>query len=292
MAGELAATYGGFFQPLRCWSEVYEDYIRREALEEDLPSQFLADINIQRMQPMTSEIELIAWTRSDFNVDMIVGSMDRTFHLLHNTQAFYQNGDFQVAGISGQTYSAPFRKISGLQTVPIFQKELERGGDPVQAFIISPPFLTKYILHHTLSEDGLTPETLSRAVRRAAREHFTSVFAEYAINTPTATEMTACYRFLVCFERFLRIAKLYPRSIFVQDIRSVTDEMNNHLRNVTFRPLRLQESRFWRPTEQGNYDMVTAPRAYNNVSWGPTMSMYEIERQFPDESGQWHGLDL
>jgi hypothetical protein len=169
---------------------------------------------------------------------------------------------------------------------------LEIAGDPVQAFIIAPPFLTKYILHHTLSEYGLTQKTLSRAVRRAAREHFASVFAEYAIAPLTATEMTAFYRFLVCFKQFLRIAKLYPRSIFVQDIRSVTDKMNNHLRSVTFRPLRLQESRFCRPTEQGNYDRETAPMAYNNVSWGLTMSMYEVKRQFPDESGQWHGLDL
>jgi hypothetical protein len=169
VTGELTATYGGSYQPLRCWSEVYEDYIRWEALEGDLPSQYLADVDIMRAQPMMSNIKLIAWTRSDFNVDMVVGSTDWTFHLLHNTQAFYQNGDFQVAGISGQTYSSPFRRISGLQTAPIFQKELEAAGDPVQSFIISPPFLTKYILHHTLSEYRLTPETLARAVRRAAR---------------------------------------------------------------------------------------------------------------------------
>jgi hypothetical protein len=289
---EPTATYGGFYQPLRCWSKVYDDYIRREALEWDLPSQYLADIDIMRTQPIMSEIKLIAWTWSNFNVDMVVGSTGQTFHLLHNTQAFYQNGDFQVAGISGQTYSSPFRRISGLQTAPIFRKELEAAGDPVQSFIISPPFLTKYILHHTLSDYGLTPKTLSRAVQMAAREHFTSVFAKYAIASPTATEMTACYWFLVSFEQFLRIAKLYPHLIFVQDIRSVTEEMNTHLRNVTFWPLRLQESRFWRPTEQGKYDRITAPVAYKNVSWGPTMSMYEIERQFPVESGQWHGLDL
>lgn len=292
MAGELTATYGGFYQPLRCWSEVYNDYIRREELEWNLSTQYLADIEIMRKQPMVTDIELIAWTRSDFNVDIVVGSTDRKFHLLHNTQAYYQNGDFQVAGISGSTYSSPFRRISGLETAPIFPKELEASGDPVQSFIISPPFLTKYILHHTLSEYGLTPEALSRAVRRAAREHFTSVFAEYAIAPPTTTETTACYQFLVSFEQFLRIATLYPHSIFVRDIVSVTEEMNTHLRNVTFRPLRLQESRFWRPTEQGKYERTTAPMAYTNVRWGPTMSMYEIERQFPEESGQWHGLDL
>jgi hypothetical protein len=74
MEGELAATYGVFYQPLRCWSEVYKDYIRREALEGYLPSQLLADIDIMRTQPMMSEIELIAWTLSDFNMDMIVRS--------------------------------------------------------------------------------------------------------------------------------------------------------------------------------------------------------------------------
>ena len=292
MAGELTATYGGFYQPFRCWSEVYDDYIRREALERDLATQYLTDLEIMRKQPMATDIELIAWTRSDFNVDIVVGSSNRTFHLLHNTQAFYQNGNFQVAGICGQTYSSPFQKISGLQTTPIFPTKLTKAGGTVQSFIVSPPFLTKYILHHTLSENGLTLETLSRAVRRAAREHFTSVFAECATAPPTSTETTACYQFLVTFEQFLRIATMYPHMIFVRDIVTVTKELNNQLRNVTFRPLKLQESRFWRPTDQGQFERNTAPMAYNNVRWGPTTSLYEIERQFPDKSGQWHGLDL
>jgi hypothetical protein len=58
-------------------------------------------------------------------------------------------------------------------------------------------------------------------------------------------------------------------------------------RNITFRHLRLEESRFWQPTTQGDYERKTAPMAYYNIVWGPTMSLYEIERQYPDEKGPW-----
>jgi hypothetical protein len=76
MAGELGATYGGFYQPLRDWYEVYHKYIRREAIEQDLPTQYLTDLDIVRVQPMKTNIEFVAWTRSDFNVDILVGILD------------------------------------------------------------------------------------------------------------------------------------------------------------------------------------------------------------------------
>jgi hypothetical protein len=84
---------------------------------------------------------------------------------------------------------------------------------------------------------------------------------------------------------------MYPHMIFTRNITMVTKELNTLLRNVTFWPLKLQESRFWKPTEQGKYERITAPMAYNHVKWGPTMSLYEIEKHFPDKSGQWHDLD-
>ena len=44
MAAEVTATYGGYYQPLRCWIELYNDYIRREILERDMATQYLADL--------------------------------------------------------------------------------------------------------------------------------------------------------------------------------------------------------------------------------------------------------
>jgi hypothetical protein len=124
-------------------------------------------------------------------------------------------------------YSSPFWKISGLQTVSIFPTKQETARGSVQPFIASPPFLTKYFLvHHILSKNGMTLESLSRAVRRTAREHFTSVFAKYATAPPTSTKTTACYQFLVTFEQFLRIATMYPHMIFTRNITMVTKELN------------------------------------------------------------------
>ena len=84
MAAEVTATYGGYVQPLRDWIEVYWEYRRRESYGRGWSMQhwswqYIQDIVRVRRQPLSSEAALIEWTRSDSNVDMLVGGVDQQF---------------------------------------------------------------------------------------------------------------------------------------------------------------------------------------------------------------------
>ena len=120
MAAEVTATYGGFYNNLACWLDVYWDYRLRDVLEQDFPSQYLNNISNLQIQPMSNEIEMTAWSRSDFNVDILVGCKDRMFYLLHNINAFFEHETFQVTGITGQRFESPFMQVGGLPEVPFF----------------------------------------------------------------------------------------------------------------------------------------------------------------------------
>ena len=321
MAAEVTATYGGYFQPLRCWSEVYTDYIGREILERDLATQYLADLEILRIQPMSTDIELIAWTRSDFNVDMLVGCTNKKFYVLHNAQAFYCNGTLRVVGITGIRFESPFMQVNGPHNIAFFPPEhtevtSEQGVgevhkykekanlhldhqlskmvprkaaanivEPIQSIIGCPTFLSQILIHDPLVEHGFSLAELACTVRRAAKNTFPLAFTDTANSQQKAIDVTACQQYLVRFERFLRTAAHVPSAVFVRNIFPVPERVNNQLRNITFRQLRLQESRFWKPTTQGEFEKRTAPMAYYNIAWGPTMSLYEIERQYRDEDG-------
>jgi hypothetical protein len=77
-----------------------------------------------RIQPMSTDIELIAWTRSDFNVDMLVGCTNKKFYVLHNAQAFYCNGTLRVVvGITGIRFESPFMQVSGPHNIALFPPE-------------------------------------------------------------------------------------------------------------------------------------------------------------------------
>ena len=324
MAAEVVATYGGYFQPLRCWSEVYTDYLRREILERDLATQYLADLEILRIQPMSTDIELIAWTRSDLNVDILVGCTDRKFYLLHNVQAFYCNGTMRVVGIAGVRFKSPFLQVSGPHApMTLFPPEqieflIDRGSgethenkvtqtlqldyqltrmcrrkaaanivQPIQSVIGCPTFLAEHLLNHPLVHNGFSLAELARTVQRTAKTTFPLAFTSMTDLQQKAIKVTACQQFLVRFEKFLRTAAHLLSAVFVRNISPVPERVNNNLRNITFRPLRLQESRFWQPTTQGDYERRTAPKAYDNITWGPTMSLYDIERHYPGEKGPW-----
>ena len=322
MAAEVAATYGGYFQPLRCWSEVYTDYLRREILERDLATQYSVDLEILRIQPMSTDIELIAWTRSDFNVDILVGCTDRKFYLLHNVQAFYCNGIMRVVGIVGVSFKSPFLQVSGTHAATLFPPEQidpnDRGSgetnenkvtqtlhldhqltrrrrrkaaanivQPTQSVIGCPTFLAEHLLNDPLVHNGLSLAELARTVRQTAKTTFPLAFTSTTDIQQKTIAVNACHLFLIKFEKFLRTAAHLPSAVFVKYISPVPERVNNKLRNITFRPLRLQESRFWQPTTQGEYERKTAPKAYDNITWGPTMSLYDIERHYPGEKGPW-----
>ena len=135
MAAEVTATYGGYYQPLRDWTEVYTDYIRRESMERGVATQYLADLEVLRIQSMSTDIALIAWTRSDFNVDILVGCANKNFYLLHNVQAFYYNGTLRVVGITGNRFDSPFMQVGGPHNTSFFTPEhtevhyAQGGGD-------------------------------------------------------------------------------------------------------------------------------------------------------------------
>ena len=121
---------------------------------------------------------------------------------------------------------------------------------------------------------------LAQTVRRAAKNTFPLAFSDTNNSQQKAIDVTACQQFLVRFEKFLRTAAHVPSKVFVRNIFPVPERVNNRLRQIIFRQLRLQESRFWKPKTQGEYERKTAPMAYYNIVWGPTMSLYDIERQF------------
>jgi hypothetical protein len=136
-------------------------------------------------------------------------------------------------------------------------------------------------------EHGFTLAELACTVRQAAKNTFPLAFIYKANFQQKAINVTACQQYLVRFERFLRTAAHVPSAVFVRNVFPISEWVNNQLRNITFRQLRLQESRFWKPTTQGEFETRTARMAYYNIAWGPTMSLYEIERQCPDEKGPW-----
>jgi hypothetical protein len=158
---------------------------------------------------------------------------------------------------------------------------------PIQSVIGCPTFLAEHLLNNTLVHNGFSLAELARTVRRTAKTTFPLAFTSTMDLQQKAIEVTACQQFLVRFEKFLRIAAHLPSAVFVRNISPVPERVNNNLWNITFWQLLLQESRFWQPTTQGDYERRTAPKAYDNITWGPTMSLYDIERHYPGEKGPW-----
>ena len=253
-------------------------------------------------------------------MDMLVGCTNKKFYLLHDVQAFYCNGTLRVVGITGLRFKSPFLQVSSPHYSAFFPpehimapreqgsgedyKNKEKGNmhldqliqmgrqnaaansaEPIQSVIACPLFLSQHLLSNTQADRGFSLAVLARTVRRAAKTTFPLAFSDMANTQQKSIDVTACQQFLVRFEKVLRTAAQVPSVVFVRSIHPVPVQVNDRLRNITFWQLRLQESRFWKPTTEGEYEKRTAPMAYYNIAWGPTMSLYEIERQFRDENG-------
>jgi hypothetical protein len=315
------ASYGGFYQTLNSWRDVYTEYVRRESLERDTATQYLRDLEILRLQPMDTKVEVVAWTRSDFNIDIVVGGIDRKFYLLHNVQAFFSNGHFHIAGMTGPNLESPFLQLGGLQNLStgrtglnwdsrsedsrmadIAEKvynDLQRfhrprygqrmtgeeyvnDGEPATLFIICPIFMTRFILENTIPDAGFNTATLAWAVRRAAKENFPEVFSD-ELTSNISRQVTACQHFLFTFEEFIRNATKLPHRIFIREVYQVTRRQSNLLRQVLECRIKYKENIAQSQVSDGKGDRALATMTFWNAIWGPSRGRRDIERQHHEE---------
>jgi hypothetical protein len=210
----------------------------------------------------------------------------------HNI-AFFPPKHIEVSSEQGVREVHKYKEKANLHLDQQLSKMVQRKAaanivEPIQFIIGCPTFLSQLLIHDSLLvEHGFTLTKLACTVRRAAKNTFPLAFTNTANSQQKAIDVTACQQYLVRFKRFFRTAAHVPSAVFVRNIFPVPERVNNHLRNISFRQLWIQESRFWKHTTQGEFEKRTAPMAYYNIAWGPTMSLYDIERQYPDNDGPW-----